>query len=184
MQNIWKYLERISLVTFYIVNQAVKFIVSNFILKPFNALLLCLALGVLALFFALTAGLNFNLFGTQYTFGSDLSNGVLGAVESGWTALISLVKSYEPSSILGFPLEILTETLAVLLNLLSVVIPVLIETALTIFSLLLRFGIVTVIEVVSWTYLIGFSIWIYHKFADSSEQPAEAEAAVPERIES
>lgn len=184
MEKIWKNLKKISLIIFSSVNQLISLSISNFILKPFNALLLALAFGVMALFSALTAGLNFELFGKQYTFGSDLSDGVLSAVDAGWSTFISFVKSYEPASPFGFPLEIMTETFALFLSFLSFVIPILIDTVSITFSILFLFGIGNLIEFTSWLYLIGAAIWIYQKYVgsrDGIKKPAES--LVPEKTE-
>ena len=56
MEKIKQNFKKISLTIFLSVNHFIKIIISNFILKPINALLMALAFGVMALFSALTAG--------------------------------------------------------------------------------------------------------------------------------
>ncbi|GEM_PF-3372653 len=184
MEKIKQNFKKISLTIFLSVNHFIKIIISNFILKPFNALLMALAFGVMALFSALTAGLNFELFGKEYNFGSDLSDGVLGAVDSGWSAFITFVKSYEPSSPLGFPLEILTEIFALFLSLLGFIVPIFIDTVSITFATLFLFGIGNLIEFISWLYLIGASIWIYQKFIGAHDEGKKlTERKLPEESE-
>ena len=168
MQVLWSYLSRLSLQVFSVVNAALRFVTSNFVLKPSNSFLLLLAFGVSALFFALTSVLDFELFGSKFTFGSDLETGLMMTIEAGWSGIIALLRSYHPSSPLGYPLEIILESLAGLLFLIGKATPFALNAVGSLFSLLLIFGVLSLLELTAWLYVVGAGITVYQRFFSSA----------------
>jgi hypothetical protein len=168
MEALWSHFSQISLRVFSTVNTILKFFISNFVLRPSNSFLLIIALGVSALFVALTSILDFELFGSEFTFGSDLEAGVMLTVQAGWSGAIDLLRSYQPSTPLGFPLEILLEGLAGVLFLIGLVTPFVLTAIGFLVSLLLGFGLLILLEILACLYLVGGGIAIYQRFFSAS----------------
>ena len=171
IKKVFHHIRSFSLLAFISTNRAVKFTVATFLLRPANAVLLLLTMSVVLLFNSLTTALDFTLFGTEYTFGSGLRTTIGGAADASWRGLADLIGSYEPSTPLGFPLEILTELLAGLMLILGIVVPFVFNLLITAISLLFHFGAEILIETLSWFYLAGLSLWLYERFF----QPANNE---------
>lgn len=168
METLWTHFSQISLQVFSAVNATLKFLTSNFILRPSNSFLLILAFGVSALFVALTSVLDFELFGSKFTFGSDLEAGLMLTVQAGWSGVIDLLRSYQPSTPLGFPLEVLLEGLAGVLFLIGMATPFVLTAIGFLLSLLLTFGLLILLEVLACLYLVGGGIAIYQRFFSAS----------------
>lgn len=154
--------------TFSRVNSTVNFLISAFLLRPSNAILVLLVVGVFSLFSALTTSLNFELFGTKHTFGSDLREATILAFSLTYEALIKLIQSYEPASPIGLPLELVTEGIALILILLGKLFPLLLSVAKAIVFGIFAIGLKLIIEILSWLYLAGLAIKAYEYFKPAS----------------
>lgn len=158
----------VAVSTFLHVNSTVKFIISVFLLRPSNAILVLLIVGIFSLFSALTTSLNFELFGTNYTFGSDLREATILAFTFTYEALIKLIQSYEPASPIGLPLELVTEGIALILIVLGKLFPLLLNVAKAIGFGIFAVGLKLIIEIFSWLYLAGLAIKTYEYLKPTS----------------
>ena len=128
-----------------------------------NFLIVILSLLIIVFYRAIIQVLNFELFGTEFTFGASLNNLVSLGFEATWNLMISLIKSFSPNGLIGLAFEIITETIAFFLVLIGYLIYFLIYVLNFIWYLITQFGFYNIIVILSWSYLIGFYRFIYNK---------------------
>tara|TARA_Y100001933_G_scaffold232598_1_gene251301 strand:+ start:89 stop:688 length:600 start_codon:yes stop_codon:yes gene_type:complete len=144
---------------FYYIGQNLFFNFSNF-------LIVILTLIIIVFYRSIIEVLNFELFGSQFTFGDSLNNLVSMGFESIWNLMISLVRSFSPSGPIGLAFEILTETIALILVLIGYIIYFLIITINFIWYAITQFGLYNIVVILSWSYLIGLFRFAYSKILD------------------
>ena len=144
---------------FYYIGQNLFFNFSNF-------LIVILTLIIIVFYRSIIEVLNFELFGSQFTFGDSLNNLVSMGFESIWNLMISLVRSFSPSGPIGLAFEILTETIALILVLIGYIIYFLIITINFIWYGITQFGLYNIVVILSWSYLIGLFRFAYSKILD------------------
>ncbi len=144
---------------FYYIGQNLFFNFSNF-------LIVVLTLVIIVFYRSIIEVLNFELFGSQFTFGDSLNNLVSMGFESIWNLMISLVRSFSPSGPIGLAFEILTETIALVLVLIGYIIYFLIITINFIWYGITQFGLYNIVVILSWSYLIGLFRFAYSKILD------------------
>ena len=128
-----------------------------------NFLIVILTLIIVVFYRAIIEVLNFELFGSQFTFGDSLNNLVSLGFEATWNLMISLVRSFSPSGPVGWAFEIITETFAFILVIIGYVIYFSIYVLDFIWYLISQFGFYNIIVILSWSYLIGLYRFIYLK---------------------
>ena len=131
-----------------------------------NFLIVILTLIIIVFYRSIIEVLNFELFGSQFTFGDSLNNLVSMGFESIWNLMISLVRSFSPSGPIGLAFEILTETIALILVLIGYIIYFLIITINFIWYAITQFGLYNIVVILSWSYLIGLFRFAYSKILD------------------
>jgi len=144
---------------FYYIGQNLFFNFSNF-------LIVILTLIIIVFYRSIIEVLNFELFGSQFTFGDSLNNLVSMGFESIWNLMITLVRSFSPSGPIGLAFEILTETIALVLVLIGYIIYFLIITINFIWYGITQFGLYNIVVILSWSYLIGLFRFAYSKILD------------------
>jgi len=153
-----------------------------------NFLIVILSLLIIVFYRAIIQVLNFELFGTEFTFGDSLNNLVSLGFEATWNLMISLIKSFSPNGLIGLAFEIITETIAFFLVLIGYLIYFLIYVLNFIWYLITQFGFYNIIVILSWSYLIGFYRFIYNKilnFIDArknKEQIIEIDKSIENKL--
>ena len=161
--KIWAGVSKAGEIVFKNLNKIVYWTLTNLLMKPFNALLVGLGVGGTLVYQTLVKKLDFEMFGKEFTFGTDLNASVMQTIESNWESLIGFIQSYEPTGVAKLPIEILTETLAAGLKAIGIVIPKAITATQAVAEWLLSLGLGNVAVVISWLYLIGGSMWLFEK---------------------
>lgn len=131
-----------------------------------NFLIVILTLIIIVFYRAIIEVLNFELFGSQFTFGDSLNNLVSLGFEATWNLMISLVRSFSPNGPIGLAFEIITETVALILVLIGYIIYFSIYILNFFWYLLTKFGLYNIIVILSWSYLIGLYRFAYFKILD------------------
>ena len=126
-------------------------------------LIVILTLIMIVFYRAIIDVLNFELFGSQFTFGDSLNNLVSLGFEASWNLMISLIRSFSPSGPIGLAFEIITETIAFVLLIIGYIIYFSIYVLNFVWYLISQFGFYNVIVILSWSYLIGLYRYIYSK---------------------
>ena len=148
------------------INSFFYFICQNLLLNFSNFLIVILTLVIIVFYRSIVEILNFELFGSQFTFGDSLNNLVSMGFESVWNLMISLVRSFSPSGPIGLAFEILTETVALILVLIGYIIYFLIIAINFIWYAITQFGLYNIVVILSWSYLIGLFRFVYAKILD------------------
>ena len=148
------------------INSFFYFICQSLLLNFSNFLIVILTLVIIVFYRSIVEILNFELFGSQFTFGDSLNNLVSMGFESVWNLMISLVRSFSPSGPIGLAFEILTETVALILVLIGYIIYFLIIALNFIWYAITQFGLYNIVVILSWSYLIGLFRFVYAKILD------------------
>lgn len=139
------------------------YIGQNLFLNFSNFLIVILTLIMIVIYRAIIEVLNFELFGSQFTFGDSLNNLVSLGFEATWNLMISLIRSFSPNGPIGLAFEIITETIAFIFVIIGYIIYFSIYVLDFIWYLISQFGFYNIIVILSWSYLIGLYRLIYFK---------------------
>lgn len=139
------------------------YICQNLFLNFSNFLIVILTLIMIVIYRAIIEVLNFELFGSQFTFGDSLNNLVSLGFEATWNLMISLIRSFSPNGPIGLAFEIITETIAFIFVIIGYIIYFSIYVLDFIWYLISQFGFYNIIVILSWSYLIGLYRLIYFK---------------------
>ena len=139
------------------------YIGQNLFLNFSNFLIVILTLIMIVIYRAIIEVLNFELFGSQFTFGDSLNNLVSLGFEATWSLMISLIRSFSPNGPIGLAFEIITETIAFIFVIIGYIIYFSIYVLDFIWYLISQFGFYNIIVILSWSYLIGLYRLIYFK---------------------
>lgn len=148
------------------VNTFFYYIVQNLFFNFSNFLIVILTLIIIVFYRSIIEILNFELFGSEFTFGDSLNNLVSMGFEAIWNLMITLVKSFSPSGPIGLAFEILTETFALVLVLIGYIIYFLIIALNYTWYAITQFGLYNIAVILSWSYLIGLFRFAYTKIID------------------
>tara|TARA_B100001564_G_C20523813_1_gene616462 strand:+ start:92 stop:910 length:819 start_codon:yes stop_codon:yes gene_type:complete len=157
--KLWAGVSNAGEVVFKNLNKMVVFVVTKLLFKPLSWILA----GIGLVYSTLIKVLDVEIFGREFTLGSDLNDAVLSSIEQGYDKFISFIESYEPTSIAGTPIEILTETVAAGLKAIGVAMPIMIKSLAWIGDWLLTLGLGTTAIIISWLYLIGGTSFLFKK---------------------
>ena len=139
------------------------YIGQNLFLNFSNFLIVILTLIMIVIYRAIIEVLNFELFGSQFTFGDSLNNLVSLGFEATWNLMISLIRSFSPNGPIGLAFEIITETIAFIFVIIGYIIYFSIYVLDFIWYLISQIGFYNIIVILSWSYLIGLYRLIYFK---------------------
>ena len=79
--------------------------------------------------------------------------------------MISFVRSYSPSSVIGLAFELITEAIAIFLFLLGHLISFSIVAIKYLWKLIITLGIYNILVVISWLYVIGLFQFLFNKIS-------------------
>ena len=143
------------------INQFCYYLYSVYILNLSNFLIGIILLASLVFYQAIIEILNFEVFGTKFTFGDSLNNLFSLGFEATWNLLISIVRSFSPNGFLGLAFEVITETIALVMWVIGYLVVFLIFLLKSSWYLITQFGLYNILVILSWSYLIGFYRYLY-----------------------
>jgi len=144
------------------INQFFYFLYINLVANFSNFLIGIGFLVILVFYQAIIEILNFELFGTKFTFGDSLNELFALGFEATWNLLISVIRSFSPNGFLGLAFELITETIALILIVLGYVVVALIYILKFSWYLMTQFGLYNILVILSWAYVIGFYRYVYY----------------------
>lgn len=144
------------------INQFFYFLYINLVANFSNFLIGIGFLVILVFYQAIIEILNFELFGTKFTFGDSLNELFALGFEATWNLLISVIRSFSPNGFLGLAFELITETIALILIVLGYVVVALIYILKFFWYLMTQFGLYNILVILSWAYVIGFYRYVYY----------------------
>ena len=137
----------------------------NLILNYSNFLIGLVFLLIFVFYQGLISVLNFEAFGKEFTIGTDLNSLIVSGFEELWNYMISFVRSYSPSSVIGLAFELITEAIAIFLFLLGHLISFSIVAIKYLWKLIITLGIYNILVVISWLYVIGLFQFLFNKIS-------------------
>ena len=152
-----------SIFTFEKINSFSYWFFKNLILNYSNFLIGLVFLLIFVFYQGLISVLNFEAFGKEFTIGTDLNSLIVSGFEELWNYMISFVRSYSPSSVIGLAFELITEAIAIFLFLLGHLISFSIVAIKYLWKLIITLGIYNILVVISWLYVIGFFQFLFNK---------------------
>ena len=150
-----------STFTFNAVNNFCLSLYRTFIQKNFFSSLIIFS--IIVFYQSIISILNFEIAGKEFTFGDDLNYLVETGFAAIWNLFITFIRSFSPSSPIGFALELLTEFIALIFYILGYAISFFLWLIKTTWQLIIKFGIYNVLVVISWLYVIGAIKFIFDK---------------------
>ena len=144
------------------INQFCYYLYSVYILNLSNFLIGIILLASLVFYQAIIEILNFEVFGTKFTFGDSLNNLFSLGFEATWNLLITSIRSFSPGGILGLAFEIITETIAFVLWIIGYLVVLLIFILKFSWYLMTQLGLYNILVILSWSYLTGLYRYIYY----------------------
>lgn len=154
-----------SIFTFEKINSFSYWFFKNLILNYSNFLIGLVFLLIFVFYQGLISVLNFEAFGKEFTIGTDLNSLIVSGFEELWNYMISFVRSYSPSSVIGLAFELITEAIAIFLFLLGHLISFSIVAIKYLWKLIITLGIYNILVVISWLYVIGFFQFLFNKIS-------------------
>jgi hypothetical protein len=154
-----------STFTFEKINSFCYWLFKSLILNYSNFLIALVFLLIFVFYQGLISVLNFEAFGKEFTIGTDLNSLIVSGFEELWNYMISFVRSYSPSSVIGLAFELITEAIAIFLFLLGHLISFLIVAIKYLWKLIITLGIYNILVVISWLYVIGFFQFLFNKIS-------------------
>ena len=152
-----------STFTFEKINSFCYWLFKSLILNYANFAIGLVILLIFVFYQGLVSVLNFEAFGKEFTIGTDLNNLIVSGFEKFWNFMITFVKSYSPSSFIGFAFELITEGIAICLFVLGHLISFSIVAIKYLWKIIITFGIYNIAVVISWLYVIGFYKFLFIK---------------------
>ena len=143
------------------INQFFYYLYRVYILNLSNFLIGIILLVSLVFYQAIIEILNFEVFGTKFTFGDNLNNLFSLGFEATWNLLISIVRSFSPNGFLGLAFEVITETIALVMWVTGYLVVFLIFLLKSSWYIITQFGLYNILVILSWSYLIGFYRYSY-----------------------
>lgn len=143
------------------INKFFYFLFKNLIANFSNFFIGLVFLIGLVFYQAIVEILNFEIMGKEFTFGDSLNNLFNLGFEATWNLLITAIRSFSPSGILGIAFEIITEIIAFVLWIIGYLVVLLIIILKFSWYLMTQFGLYNIIVILSWSYLIGLYRYIY-----------------------
>lgn len=144
------------------INQFFNFLFKNLIANFSNFFIGLVFLIGLVFYQAIVEILNFEIMGKEFTFGDSLNNLFSLGFEATWNLLITSIRSFSPSGILGLAFEIITETIALVLWIIGYLVVLLIFILKFSWYLITQFGLYNILVILSWSYLIGLCRYIFY----------------------
>ena len=144
------------------INQFFNFLFKNLIANFSNFFIGLVFLIGLVFYQAIVEILNFEIMGKEFTFGDSLNNLFSLGFEATWNLLITSIRSFSPSGILGLAFEIITETIALVLWIIGYLVVLLIFILKFSWYLMTQFGLYNILVILSWSYLIGLYRYIFY----------------------
>ena len=154
-----------SIFTFEKINSFSYWFFKSLILNYSNFLIGLVFLLIFVFYQGLISVLNFEAFGKEFTIGTDLNSLIVSGFEELWNYMISFVRSYSPSSVIGLAFELITEAIAIFLFLLGHLISFSIVAIKYLWKLIITLGIYNILVVISWLYVIGFFQFLFNKIS-------------------
>lgn len=154
-----------STFTFEKINSFCYWFFKSLILNYSNFLIGLVFLLIFVFYQGLISVLNFEAFGKEFTIGTDLNYLIVSGFEELWNYMISFVRSYSPSSVIGLAFELITEAIAIFLFLLGHLISFSIVAIKYLWKLIITLGIYNILVVISWLYVIGFIQFLFNKIS-------------------
>jgi hypothetical protein len=154
-----------SIFTFEKINSFSYWFFKNLILNYSNFLIGLVFLLIFVFYQGLISVLNFEAFGKEFTIGTDLNSLIVSGFEELWNYMISFVRSYSPSSVIGLAFELITEAIAIFLFLLGHLISFSIVAIKYLWKLIITLGIYNILVVISWLYVIGLFQFLFNKIS-------------------
>ena len=154
-----------SIFTFEKINSFSYWFFKSLILNYSNFLIGLVFLLIFVFYQGLISVLNFEAFGKEFTIGTDLNSLIVSGFEELWNYMISFVRSYSPSSVIGLAFEIITEAIAIFLFLLGHLISFSIVAIKYLWKLIITLGIYNILVVISWLYVIGLFQFLFNKIS-------------------
>ena len=154
-----------SIFTFEKINIFYYWFFKNLILNYSNFLIGLVFLLIFVFYQGLISVLNFEAFGKEFTIGTDLNSLIVSGFEELWNYMISFVRSYSPSSVIGLAFELITEAIAIFLFLLGHLISFSIVAIKYLWKLIITLGIYNILVVISWLYVIGLFQFLFNKIS-------------------
>ena len=151
------------------INQFFNFLFKNLIANFSNFFIGLVFLIGLVFYQAIVEILNFEIMGKEFTFGDSLNNLFSLGFEATWNLLITSIRSFSPSGILGLAFEIITETIALVLWIIGYLVVLLIFIIKFSWYLMTQFGLYNILVILSWSYLIGLYRYIFYLIKPSIE---------------
>ena len=144
------------------INQFFNFLFKNLVVNFSNFFIGLVFLIGLVFYQAIVEILNFEIMGKEFTFGDSLNNLFSLGFEATWNLLITSIRSFSPSGILGLAFEIITETIALVLWIIGYLVVLLIFILKFSWYLITQFGLYNILVILSWSYLIGLYRYIFY----------------------
>ena len=154
-----------SIFTFEKINSFSYWFFKSLILNYSNFLIGLVFLLIFVFYQGLISVLNFEAFGKEFTIGTDLNSLIVSGFEELWNYMISFVRSYSPSSVIGLAFELITEAIAIFLFLLGHLISFSIVAIKYLWKLIITLGIYNILVMISWLYVIGFFQFLFNKIS-------------------
>ena len=154
-----------SIFTFEKINSFSYWFFKSLILNYSNFLIGLVFLLIFVFYQGLISVLNFEAFGKEFTIGTDLNSLIVSGFEELWNYMISFVRSYSPSSVIGLAFELITEAIAIFLFLLGHLISFSIVAIKYLWKLIITLGIYNILVVISWLYVIGLFQFLFNKIS-------------------
>ena len=151
------------------INKFFNFLFKNLIANFSNFFIGLVFLIGLVFYQAIVEILNFEIMGKEFTFGDSLNNLFSLGFEATWNLLITSIRSFSPSGILGLAFEIITETIALVLWIIGYLVVLLIFIIKFSWYLMTQFGLYNILVILSWSYLIGLYRYIFYLIKPSIE---------------
>ena len=154
-----------SIFTFEKINSFSYWFFKNLILNFSNFLIGLVFLLIFVFYQGLISVLNFEAFRKEFTIGTDLNSLIVSGFEELWNYMISFIRSYSPSSVIGLAFELITEAIAIFLFLLGHLISFSIVAIKYLWKLIITLGIYNILVVISWLYVIGLFQFLFNKIS-------------------
>ena len=154
-----------STFTFEKINSFCYWFFKSLILNYSNFLIGLVFLLIFVFYQGLISVLNFEAFGKEFTIGTDLNYLIVSGFEELWNYMISFIRSYSPSNVIGLAFELITEAIAIFLFLLGHLISFSIVAIKYLWKLIITLGIYNILVVISWLYVIGFIQFLLNKIS-------------------